>query len=291
VNPSASAPLPESAAVAFTSPPAHAAQRSTGAIDPVPTLRPDGSCEAVTVTPAYFADGGWLMPSARGQRRGSTLVAELASAAARAPSVTLICQWNEWAGQPDGLTSGYVDIYNLTFSNDLEPVSPTECGGYLHAQDAGQLPVCNQGWGFANLGLLTAALRVYRNHALAPLVRIDSPADAATDGGWAFPAPLLSSDHVNVSWRVLGNAAGFHLSIEGVPSSVVKTQHPYATLDFSQLPDGCWVIKVRALSPSDTASAPTRLQPSLPIVNASCPRYWGVDFGAEDYLAVQLKRS
>jgi len=25
----------------------------------------------------------------------------------------------------------------------------------------GQLPVCNQGWAFANLGLLTAALRVY----------------------------------------------------------------------------------------------------------------------------------
>ena len=72
---------------------------------------------------------------------------------------------------------------------------------------------------------------------------------------------------------------------------MVKTQRPYATLDFSQLPDGCWVIKVRALSPSDTASAPTRLQSSLPIVNASCPRYWGVDFGAEDYLAVQLKRS
>ena len=32
---------------------------------------------------------------------------------------------------------------------------------YQHAQDVGQLPVCNQGWAFANLGLLTAALRVY----------------------------------------------------------------------------------------------------------------------------------
>lgn len=159
----------------------------------MPTMRPDGTCEAVTVMPAHFASGGWLEASALGQMRGSTLVAELASAATHAPSVTLICQWNEWAGQPDGLSSGYVDIYNLTFSNDLEPVSPTECGGYQHAKDAGQLPVCNQGWGFANLGLLSAALRVYRNPALAPLVRIDSPVSAATDGGWAFPAPVVCS--------------------------------------------------------------------------------------------------
>jgi hypothetical protein len=254
-------------------------------------MRPDGTCEAVTVTPAYFANGGWLEPSALGQRRGSTLVAELASAAAHAPSVTLICQWNEWAGQPDGLTSGYVDIYNLTFSNDLEPVSPTECGGYQHAHDAGQLPVCNQGWGFANLGLLTAALRVYRGATPAPLVRIDLPVDAATDGGWAFPAPVVSSPLVNVSWHVLGNAAAFELSIEGVPSSRVKTVHPHGILDFSQLPNACWVIKVHALSPSSAATPATSQHAIAPVVNASCPRYWGVDFSSTDYLAVQLSRA
>ena len=255
----------------------------------MPTMRHDGTCEAVTVTPAYFANGGWLEPSALGQRRGSTLVAEFSSAAAHSPSVTLICQWNEWAGQPDGLTSGYVDIYNLTFSNDLEPVSPTECGGYQHAQDAGQLPVCNQGWGFANLGLLTAALRVYRNVALAPLVRIDSPADAATDGGWAYPAPVVSSPLVNVSWHVLGKAAAFELSIEGVPSSLVITHQSHGILDFSQLPNACWFIKVRAISPSSALAGSIPQQVVQP-VNGSCPRYWGVDFGPVDYLAVQLNR-
>ena len=110
-------------------------------------MRQDGTCEAITVTPAYFAAGGWLQPSALGQRRGSTLVAELASAAAHAPSVTLICQWNEWAGQPDGLASGYVDIYNLTFSNDLEPVSPTECGGCV--KEISRTPnelICLKNW-------------------------------------------------------------------------------------------------------------------------------------------------
>jgi hypothetical protein len=262
-------------------------------------MRPDGTCEAITVTPAYFAAGGWLQPSALGQRRGSTLVAELASAAEHAPSVTLICQWNEWAGQPDGLSTGYVDIYNLTFSNDLEPVSPTECGGYQHAQDAGQLPVCNQGWGFANLGLLTAALRVYRGAVLEPLVRIDAPVDAATDGGWSFPAPVVTSATVNVSWRVLGKAAAYELSIQGVPSSLVKTHEPHGVLDLSQLPDACWVIKVHAVSPShhphpvlaSSSSSSSSKHPAVPIANAACQRQWGDGFGADDYLAVQLQRA
>jgi hypothetical protein len=73
-----------------------------GSIDPVPTLRSDGSVEALTVTPAFFAGGGWLAPAARAQDRGATLTAEMSVAVKYRPTILLVCQWNEWAGQPDG---------------------------------------------------------------------------------------------------------------------------------------------------------------------------------------------
>jgi hypothetical protein len=82
-----------------------------GSLSPVPAVRPDGSVEALTVTPAYFADGGWLAPDAQAQLRGSTLTAEFAEAARLLPTVLLVCQWNEWAGQPDGFAGGFVDAY------------------------------------------------------------------------------------------------------------------------------------------------------------------------------------
>jgi hypothetical protein len=84
-----------------------------GVIDPVPTLRPDGSAEALTVTPGFFAGGGWLAPQARAQERGATFTAEMATAVRYKPTVLLVCQWNEWAGQPDGKVGGFVDAYNL----------------------------------------------------------------------------------------------------------------------------------------------------------------------------------
>lgn len=86
-----------------------------GSIEPVPTCKPDacdgslmrvvrsdGSTEALTVTPAFFAGGGWLAPAARAQDRGATLTAEMAVAVKYRPTILLVCQWNEWAGQPDG---------------------------------------------------------------------------------------------------------------------------------------------------------------------------------------------
>jgi len=138
-------------------------------------------------------------------------------------------------------------------------------------------------------------------------VRIDAPVNASTDGGWSFPAPVVASPTVNVSWRVLGNAVAFELSIEGVPSSLVKTDQLHGVLDFSQLPNACWVIKVHAVSPSagarpvlataaasssaSSSSSQQQQQPAVPITNASCQRYWGDDFGSNDYLAVQLQRA
>jgi hypothetical protein len=75
--------------------------------------------------------------------------------------VLLVCQWNEWDGQPDH-TGSFEDTYNVSLSNDMEPTALAECGGYQHAADAGQLPMCDTGWGFFNLNLLAAALHVFR---------------------------------------------------------------------------------------------------------------------------------
>jgi hypothetical protein len=84
----------------------------------------------------------------------------------------------------------------------------------------------------------------------------------------------------------LGQAASFELSIQGIPSSLVKTSQPHGTLDLSQLPNGCWIIKVHAVTPFSREAVSS---PQLP-VNGSCQRFWGVDFGSDDYLMVQLNR-
>jgi hypothetical protein len=57
----------------------------------------------------------------------------------------------------------YTDDYNLSLSQEIEPVSLTECGGYVHRGDAGQLPACGMGYGFRNLNVLAATLAAYRD--------------------------------------------------------------------------------------------------------------------------------
>jgi hypothetical protein len=54
----------------------------------------------------------------------------------------------------------YEDAYNVSLTNDLEPTALAECGGYQHRDDAGQLPVCDTGWGFFDLNILSATLQV-----------------------------------------------------------------------------------------------------------------------------------
>jgi hypothetical protein len=99
------------------------------------------------------------------QNRGSTFVAEMKKALEYQPTVLLVCQWNEWAGQVDHIGS-YEDAYNVSLTNDLEPTALAECGGYQHRDDAGQLPVCDTGWGFFDLNILSATLQVGSADAL-----------------------------------------------------------------------------------------------------------------------------
>ena len=55
-----------------------------GASPPLPTFS-DGQAEALTVTPAFFGDGGWLGPQARAREGGATYLDEFGAAFSPAP--------------------------------------------------------------------------------------------------------------------------------------------------------------------------------------------------------------
>eukprot|EP01052_Picozoa_sp_SAG31_P013405 SAG31_NODE_805_length_11970_cov_3.710793_2_plen_1098_part_00 len=242
-----------------------------GSIDPVPTLRPDGSTEALTVTPAFFAGGGWLGPQARGQNRGATLTAEMAQAVKYRPTVLLVCQWNEWAGQPDHKVGGFVDAYNLSYTNDLEPTALSECGGYQHADDSGQLPICDTGWGFFNLNLLAATLQSYRD-AIAEVskpttvLRISHPPAPATV---ISKPPLVNEPLLRVTWAVVGPGSSYEVVVDDDLLSTTVVNETSLLLDLSTLEDGVHSVSVGVVGgyshfPLDRGSldsAATSLQP------------------------------
>ena len=59
-------------------------------------------------------------------RAGATWVQEMQVAQQLQPQFLLICQWNEFAGQPNG-SPGYTDSYNVSLSNDFEPTRFVLC--------------------------------------------------------------------------------------------------------------------------------------------------------------------
>lgn len=125
-----------------------------GVSHPIPTYHA-GRPEALTVTPAFFGDGGWTYPQARGRRNGRTYEEEFSQAFRIRPQFLIINQWNEFAGQPKGAGYGpkhdqYVDCYSAELSDDIEPTS-TAIRGYR-----GGL-----GWGFQYLRLTRALIQRY----------------------------------------------------------------------------------------------------------------------------------
>jgi len=268
-----------------------------GSVEPVPTLRPDGSAEALTVTPAFFAQGGWLGADAMPQNRGATFVSEMATAIRYRPSVLLVCQWNEWLGQGDH-TGSYEDAYNISLTNDMEPTALAECGGYQHAEDAGQLPVCDTGWGFFNLNLLSATLHAYREsmrtttrHATAPagvteteatgaattVVRISEPPGPATH---VAPPHAVRSATLRVAWAAVGPATRFHVALSS-GTSVTVTNASSAVLDLSDTPDGVHTLTVSAL---DGVSAFTLQRGTLQRLPLATP------LPATDKLQIELRK-
>ena len=233
-----------------------------GALAPIPTLRSDGTAEALTVTPAFFAGGGWLGPGAREQNRGSTYVAEMKVAVEHKPTVLLVCQWNEWAGQADHVGI-YEDAYNISLTNDMEPTALAECGGYQHKDDAGQLPVCDTGWGFFNLNLLAATLQIYREsilsvHAENTILRLLEPTKPRKWLATAEP-DVLSETILRVEWTCIGRgcASGFRVELDDgsklskvVPNDNSSTAPPSqsVSLDLTSIGDGVHTVTVTSLS-------------------------------------------
>lgn len=175
-----------------------------GSTSPVAAII-NGTADALTVTPAFFAGGGWLAAAARGYNRGATFVQTMEQGLRVQPRVLMVCQWNEFAGQPGGPGDGsFVDSYNVTFTNDMEPISSSECG-YARTGDAGQLPRCNTGYGFFPLNLLRASLAALRGVSHNTVLRLVAPMEAE-----------VAVNLLQVTWAVIGDGADgpFHVLVD-----------------------------------------------------------------------------
>ena len=192
-----------------------------GTTRPVSTW--DGTtCEALTITPAFFAAGGWLAPPARGRDNGFTYVREFNTALRDRPHFLNICQWNEFAGQPVGRGYGvhhniYMDCYNVHFNNDIEPTSLTDCG----CRGCG-------GWGFYYYNLTRAFLELYHKHdPKTTLVVFGRPGRDAVEKGsqmkvrWACAGKAPSSFTLRLDGHVIAHnlpadTRSFHLNLRGL---------------------------------------------------------------------------
>ncbi len=202
-----------------------------GCLYPIVTYR-DGRPEVVTPTPAYFGNGGWLYPEARGRRNGSTLIESFKPAFEKRPRVVLLHQWNEYAGQIEGQGYGdkhdiYVDSYSVELSDDLEPVSTTAPG---YRGDPG-------GWGYYYMNLTRAILSLYRGDTPDDtLLAIESPLNGAT----------VSGDSLNVTWSIIGKIPKHYtLQIDG-RIVVDKIQDNTETISIKDLQPGEHTLAVLA---------------------------------------------
>ena len=202
-----------------------------GSLQPVVTYR-DGRPEVVTPTPAYFGDGGWLYPEARGRRGGTTYIESFKPALDIHPRVVLLHQWNEFTGQSEGQGYGdkhdvYVDTYSVELSDDLEPVSLTAPG---YRGDTG-------GWGFYFLNLTQALLTIYRG---------DAPEDSVLAVGSPMRNQQVKGDSLTVDWAVAGpSPKDFAVLIDGRPVAE-RVQGNSSAINIKDLAPGPHTLSVVA---------------------------------------------
>jgi len=202
-----------------------------GSIRPVTTFR-DGKPEVITVTPAFFAEGGWLRPTAKGRRGGTTYIETFKAALEDRPRVVLLHQWNEFAGQAEGQGYGpnrdiYVDSYSVELSDDLEPVSLTAPG---YRGDKG-------GWGFYYLNL---------THALLDKLRGNAPEDTLLAIGSPVEKQIVTDRTVKLEWTLLGpKPTGYEIKLDSQTVASVSEGYAY-DLDVSKLSEGQHSVEIVA---------------------------------------------
>ncbi len=203
-----------------------------GSIRPIPTYY-RGQCEALTITPAYFAAGGWLAPSARARDNGFTYVREFNTALHYRPHFLNICQWNEFAGQSIGHGYGprhnqYVDCYNLHLNNDIEPTSLTACA----------YRGCG-GWGFYYLNLTRAFVHLYhQEHPRSTILAIGAP----------HRGQVVKTPRITVRWACVGKQPrSFTLQLDGrkIAGNINSAARTYTVL-LSGLKPGRHELTLRA---------------------------------------------
>ncbi len=197
---------------------------------PVPTMH-DGAVEALTVSSAFFAQGGWLKEGAYGRRGGWTFLQGFRVARQHRPRFLQLHQYQEFAGQWEGFGYGpnkdiYVDSYNLEFSDDIEPVSRTAAA---YRGDGG--------WGFYYLNLLRGLVDLYHQETPETTVLVLAHPTDGTE---------VRGETLDVSWDWLGKEPeGVELRVNGhlIETDPALRHH---TLDISEYPSGPMTIDVTA---------------------------------------------
>ncbi|MCY0900052.1 MAG: hypothetical protein OWU33_14200 [Firmicutes bacterium] len=206
-----------------------------GTVTPVPTPGAHGGAQAMTVTPAFFGDGGWTGPQTMGRRGGATYVREFESAMKVKPHFLLINQFNEFAGEPL-LASTHVDTYTEALSNDIEPTSLNGCG----------YASCG-GWGFYYLNLTRALINLY--HQTNPQSAVLAIADPLRN-------EIVCGSSMRVSWATAGAPVrSFSVFLDGHLIASDVSGYSY-TLSLKHVSNGPHVLTVIANGVS------TRLVPS-----------------------------
>jgi hypothetical protein len=221
----------------------------------------EGKPEAMTVSCAFFGDGGWLYPQAYGRRNGWTYVESFRQALEIRPRFVQLHQFNEYAGQPEGQGYGakhdnYYDSYSAELSDDLEPTSLT---APAYRGDGG--------WGFVMLNLTRALVDLYHQ---------DTPVTTVVAIGKPLRGAVIRGDTAEVDWTWVGKKPeSFAVYVNGRQVARGLQGHS-ATIHLECARDGA--VTVRVVAEGTTMRyAPSWTEDSLPLAKPA-PAYADVTF-------------